>query len=142
LTGIVTRAGAARRWLAGEKPEIDRARTALDEIERSGLRAAEIIHGVRALFKKDQGDKVPVDINAAIRSVVALGRHEIQKHQIELQTELDDRLPSVSGSEVQLQQVILNLVMNAVEAMHVVHPRVLRIRSNLSKGGVACVDRG
>jgi signal transduction histidine kinase len=139
LTGIVTRAGAARRWLAGEKPEIDRARAALDEIERSGLRASEIVRSVRTLFKKDT-DKVPVNINGAILSVVALGRHEIRKHQIELQTELDDRLPSVTGSEVQLQQVILNLLMNAIEAMHFAQPRVLRIRSTLSNAGAVHVS--
>jgi signal transduction histidine kinase len=140
LTGIVTRAGAARRWLAGEKPEIDRARAALDQIERAGLHASEIIQNVRAIFKRDPQNKAPLDINRIILSVVALGRHELQRHQIELQTELDDRLPSITGNEVQLQQVILNLVMNAVEAMHFARPRVLRIQSNRSKSGAVCVS--
>ena len=133
LTGIVTRAGAARRWLARETPDIDKVRAALDKIEHAGLRASEIIQNIRALFKRDTHDRVPVDINRMILAVVALGRHEIQKHQIEVRTELDDRLPRVTGNEVQLRQVILNLLTNAVEAMHFAQPRVLRIRSRLSK---------
>jgi len=76
---------------------------------------------------------------------VALGRHEIKKHKIELQTDLDDRLPRIIGNEVQLQQVILNLLMNAVEAMHLAQPRMLRIQSNLNKSGtvhVSIADNG
>lgn len=140
LTGIVTRAGAAKRWLAQENLEIGKVRAALDQIERAGLHASEIIQNIRAIFKSDGHDRVPVDINRTILAVVALGRHEIQKHQIELQTRLDERLPSVSGNEVQLQQVILNLLMNAVEAMHSAQPRVLRIRSHLSKPEVVNVS--
>jgi signal transduction histidine kinase len=140
LTGIVSRAGAARRWLAGENPEIDKVQAALDQIQRAGLRASEIIKNIREIFKRDTHDRVPVDINRIILAVVALGRHEIKKHQIALRTELDDRLPSVTGNEVQLQQVILNLLMNAVEAMHFAHPRVLRIQSRLSRPEVVHVS--
>jgi signal transduction histidine kinase len=133
ITGIVARAGAARRWLTREKPEIDKAQAALDQIERAGLHASEIIQNIRTVFKRDTHDKVPVDLNRTILAVVALGRHEIQKYQIELRTELDERLPSVTANEVQLQQVILNLLTNAIEAMHFAQPRMLRIRSRLSK---------
>jgi signal transduction histidine kinase len=140
LTGIVARAGAARRWLAGERPEIDRARAALDQIERAGLHASEIIQNVRSIFKRDAQDKARLDINRIILLVLALERHELQTHQIELQTELDARLPSITGNEIQLQQVILNLLMNAVEAMHFARPRVLRIQSNLSKSGAVHVS--
>jgi C4-dicarboxylate-specific signal transduction histidine kinase len=140
LTGIVTRASAAKRWLARENLEIDKVRSALDQIERAGLHASEIIQNIRAIFKRDGHDRVPLDINRTILAVVALGRHEIQKHQIELQTQLDERLPSVRGNEVQLQQVILNLLMNAVEAMHFAQPRVLRVRSNHSKPEVVNVS--
>jgi signal transduction histidine kinase len=140
LTGIVSRAGAARRWLAGENPQIDKAQAALDQIERASLRASEIIKNIRAIFKRDAHDRVPVDINRIILAVVALGLHEIRKHRIELRTELDDRLPSVTGNEVQLQQVILNLLMNAVEAMHFTNPRVLCIQSRLSKPEVVHVS--
>jgi signal transduction histidine kinase len=140
LTGIVTRASAAQRWLDRENPEIDNARAALDQIERAGLHASEILQNIRAIFKRDGADRVPVDINRIILAVVALGQHEIRKHQIELQIELDERLPKVIGNEVQLQQVVLNLLMNAIEAMHFVQPRVLRVRSRLSKPEVVNVS--
>ena len=140
LTGIVMRAGAAQRWLDRKNPEIDNVRAALDEIERAGLHASEIIQNIRAIFKRDGNDRVPVDINGIILAVVALGQHEIRKHQIELQIQLDERLPKVIGNEVQLQQVVLNLLMNAVEAMHSVQPRVMRIRSRLSKPEVVNVS--
>jgi signal transduction histidine kinase len=140
LTGIVTRASAARRWLAAERPDIDKARAALDQIENAGHRAGDIIQNVRAMFKKDTHEKLPVDVNRIILEVLALGQNELQKHQIEVHTELDDRLPSVTGNRVQLQQVILNLVMNAVEAMHSAQPRRLRVQSRLSKPDVVHVS--
>jgi C4-dicarboxylate-specific signal transduction histidine kinase len=133
LTGIVTRASAARRWLAAERPDIDKARAALDHIENAGHRAADIIRNVRAVFKKDTHEKLPVDVNRIILEVLALGQNELEKHQIEVHAELDDRLPNVTCNRVQLQQVILNLVMNAVEAMHSAQPRRLRVQSRLSK---------
>jgi signal transduction histidine kinase len=140
LTGIVMRAGAAQRWLNRENPEIDNVRAALDQIERAGLHANEIIQNIRAIFKRDGNDRVPVDINKIILAVVALGQHEIRKHQIDLQMQLDERLPKVIGNEIQIQQVVLNLLMNAVEAMHSVQPSVLRIRSRLSKPEVVNVS--
>ncbi len=133
LTGIVTRASAAQRWLARENPEIDKIRAALDQIEQAGLHASDIIQNIRAIFRPDANDKTQVDINRIISAVVSLALHEIQKHQIEVQTQLDDRLPMVWGNVIQLQQVVLNLLMNAVEAMHFGSPRVLRIESRLSK---------
>ncbi len=140
LTGIVTRAGAARRWLAAERLDIDKARAELDKIENAGLRAAEIVQNVRAVFRKDTNEKVPVDVNRVVLEVLALGQNEFQKHHIEVHTDLDDRLPSVTGNRVQLQQVVLNLVMNAVEAMHSAQPRRLRVQSRLSKPGVVHVS--
>ena len=140
LTGIVTRAGAAQRWLDRESPEIDKVRAALDQIERAGLHASEIIQNIRAIFKRDGNDRVPVDINRIVLAVVALGQHEMRKHQIELQIQLEERIPKVIGNEVQLQQVVLNLLMNAIEAMHFAQPRVLCIRSRLSKPEVVNVS--
>jgi signal transduction histidine kinase len=136
----VTRAGAAKRWLGREKPEIEKVRGALDQIERAGLHASEVIQNIRTIFKRDTHEKVPVDLNRMILAVVVLGRHEIQKYQIELRTELDERLPSVTANEVQLQQVILNLLTNAIEAMHFAQPRMLRIQSRLSKPDVVHVS--
>jgi PAS domain S-box-containing protein len=140
LTGIVTRASAARHWLEAENLNIDKARAALDQIETAGHRAADIIRNVCAVFKKDTHERKPVDVNRVIVEVMSLGEIEFKKHQIEVRTELDNRLPSVTGNRVQLQQVILNVVMNAIEAMHSAQPRRLRIQSSLSKPDVVHVS--
>jgi signal transduction histidine kinase len=144
LTGIVMQAGAARQWLALREPSIEKARDALDQIESDGLRAGEIITSLRGMFKKETQARNPVDINRLIFTVLAIVRHELQKHEVELRTELDESLPSLEGDRVQLQQVVLNLVMNAVEAMQVA-PRILSIRSCVSKPNfvhVAVEDTG
>ncbi len=133
LTGMVTRASAARRWLARETPDLERVRQALDQIIVAGHRTAEIVQNVRAMFKKDAPDNAPVRINRVVWAVLALVHSEIQKYQVEVQMAVDSQLPTVTGNEVQLQQVILNLVMNAIEAMHSTQRRELRIQSRLSK---------
>jgi signal transduction histidine kinase len=133
LTGIVARASAARRWLARERPDTDKVRTALDEIEAAGHRASDILKNVRSLFNKDTEEKSQVDVNRLIESILELTRIDLRKHQVDLQSEIDDRLPLVSGNPVQLQQVILNLILNAIEAMRSVQPRVLTIESKLNE---------
>jgi PAS domain S-box-containing protein len=140
LTAIVTRASAARRWLAAESLNIDKARAALDHIENAGHRAADIIKHVSAVFKKDTHERNPVNVNRIIVEVMSLGESELKKHHIEVHTKLDDRLPSVTGNRVQLQQVILNMVMNAIEAMQSGQPRRLRIQSGLSRPDVVHVS--
>ncbi len=144
LTGIVMGAIAARRWLALREPGIDEARDALDEIESAGHRAGEIITSLRGMFKKETQARNPIDINKLIFTVLAIVRHELQKLGVELRTELDESLPALEGDRVQLQQVVLNLVMNAIEAMPVA-PRILSIRSCISKPNfvhVAVEDTG
>jgi signal transduction histidine kinase len=144
LTGIVMQASAARQWLALREPSIEKARDALDEIESNGLRAGEIITSLRGMFKKETQARNPIDINKLIFTVLAIVRHELQKHGVELRTELDESLPALEGDRVQLQQVVLNLVMNAIEAMQVA-PRILSIRSCISKPNfvhVAVEDTG
>jgi C4-dicarboxylate-specific signal transduction histidine kinase len=133
LTGIVVSASAARRWLALRQPSIEEARDALDQIERDGHRAGEIITSLRGMFKKETQARKPIDINKLIFTVLAIVRHELQKHGVELRIELDESLPALEGDRVQLQQVVLNLVMNAIEAMQSSAPRTLSIRSCLSK---------
>jgi len=135
LTGIVTRASAARRWLAAERPDIDKARAALEAIVAAGHRASDIITNVRSMFKKDTQDKSLVDINKLIWAVLGLVYLDLRKHQIDLASELDDQLAPVLGNQVQLQQVILNLVLNAIDSMRSVEPRVLSIRSRLNGHG-------
>jgi signal transduction histidine kinase len=145
LTGIVTAASAARRWLTLREPNIEEVRDALDQIESNGQRAAEIITSLREMFKKETQARSPIEINKLIFTVLAFVRHELQKHRVELRTELDESLPALEGDKVQLQQVVLNLVMNAIEAMQSGAPRILRIRSCVSKPNfvhVAVEDTG
>jgi C4-dicarboxylate-specific signal transduction histidine kinase len=133
LTGIVMQAGAARQWLALREPRMEKARDALDQIERDGIRAGEIITTLRGMFKKETQARNPIDINELIFTVLVIVRHELLKHGVELRTELDESLPALEGDRVQLQQVVLNLVMNAIEAMQTGAPRKLSIRSCVSE---------
>jgi C4-dicarboxylate-specific signal transduction histidine kinase len=145
LTGIVVSASAARRWLALSEPSIEEAQDALDQIERDGHRAGEIITSLRGMFKKETQARKPIDINKLIFTVLAIVRHELQTHGVDLRTQLDESLPTLEGDRVQLQQVVLNLVMNAIEAMQSAAPRTLSIRSCLSKPNfvhVAIEDTG
>jgi signal transduction histidine kinase len=140
LAGIVTRASAALRWIRAEKPNLERAEAALEGIVASGHRASDIISSVRAMFKKDAPQKVSTDINQVIRTVLSIVRVELQKHGVELQTRLNEHLPTVQGDKVQLQQVLLNLVMNAIDSMHSVQPRVLTIRTEQPGAGLVHVS--
>jgi signal transduction histidine kinase len=145
LTAIAMAATAARRWLALREPSIDEARDQLDQIENNGLRAGEIIKSLRGMFKKETPARGPIDINELIVMVLAIVRHELRKHEVELHTELDQSLPALDGDRVQLQQVVLNLVMNAIEAMQLTAPRTLSIRSRVSRPNfvqVAVEDTG
>jgi signal transduction histidine kinase len=140
LTGITTRANAALHWLASETPNIDRARAALSQIVTAGHRASDIITSIRAMFKKDTNERVPIDVNQLITSVLAIVRVDLLRNRVEVYTELDEPAPTVVGDKVQLQQVILNLVMNASEAMHSVRPRVLKVKSEQRKPNIVHVS--
>jgi signal transduction histidine kinase len=131
LAGILANAQAALRWL--EKANVEEVREGLNGIVSDGHRASDIVTNLRAMFKSDVQEKTLVDINKLVLSVLALARIDLQKHEIDLQTQLDDRIPEVLGNQVQLQQVVLNLVMNAVEAMSSLKTRVLRIKTELSQ---------
>jgi len=139
LSGIVTRASAALRWLRAEKPNVEKAEAALEGIVAAGHRAGDIVASVRAMFKKDPPQKVSTDINQIVRTVLSIVRVELQKNNVELQTQLDEHLPPVQGDKVQLQQVVLNLVMNGIEAMQSVRPRVLKVQTDQAKPGLVHV---
>jgi signal transduction histidine kinase len=128
LTGITTRASAALRWLAPDTLDLDNARAALIQIVAAGERAGDIVSGVRAMFKKQPTEPTRIDINKLVRTVLQIVRVELQKHDVTLNLQLED-IPSVQGDEIQLQQVLVNLIMNAVDAMNSVRPRVLSIRT-------------
>jgi len=138
LAGIVANAQAALRWL--EKANVEEVREGLKRILSDGHRASDIITNLRAMFKSDVQEKTLVDINKLVLSVLALVRIDLQKHEIKLQTQLDDRIPQVLGNQVQLQQVISNLVMNAIESMGSLQTRVLRIKTELSQSNTVYVS--
>jgi PAS domain S-box-containing protein len=117
LAAVMTNANACLRWLAGPIPNLDEAREAVARINRDGKRASDVINRIRALVKKGTTEKARLDLNEAIQEVVSLVQSEIQKSGVTLQMELAADLPQILGNRVQLQQVILNLVMNGIEAM-------------------------
>ena len=123
LGGMIARAAAGARWLAAEPPDIAEARSALDNIAADGKRAREVIARIRALTKRQVPRMELLDINRKILDVLALTEQELRSHDIALRTELDRTLPHVAGDRVQLQQVLLNLIVNAIEAMSGVHDR-------------------
>jgi len=140
LTGIVTRANAALRLVSTEKPDLASIGAALEGIVAAGHRAADIVASVRAMFKRDAPQKISIDINQIVRTVLSIVLVELQKTNVELRTQLNEHLPTVRGDKVQLQQVVLNLVMNAIEAMHSVRSRVLKIQTDQTQPGMVRVS--
>ena len=117
IAAAVTNAQAALRWLSGVSPDVDEARKTLALVVKDGNRASEVVNRIRDLFRKAPTYKQSVDINEAIREVIDLTHGEAVKNGVTVTTELAGRLPPIQGDRVQLQQVILNLIINAVEAM-------------------------
>ena len=147
LTGVVTNGDAGLRWLNRNEPDLDEARNALLRIVRDGTRAGEVIRGLRALAKKSGPQLTRLDINDVIREVLALTRSELQRHDVVLHAELAAVDRPVMGDRVQLQQVLLNLIMNGVEAMRGITERTreLTLSSMLVEPGsvlVAVEDTG
>jgi PAS domain S-box-containing protein len=131
LSGIITNAGTCLRMLNADSPNIDGARETARRTIRDANRAVEIISRLRALFSNRKTSTEVVDLNAASQEVISLSLRELQDGRVALQTEFADDLPSVQGDRIQLQQVILNLIRNAAEAMSDVddRPRELVIRT-------------
>ena len=131
LAGVIANAEAGLRWLDRETPDLDAVRRSVEWVIEDGNRASEVIRRVRALANKTDVEKTPLNINNVVREVVVLVQRELISHQASLQMELEPALPMILGDRVQLQQVIINLVMNGIEAMQPVtdRPRELVIRS-------------
>jgi PAS domain S-box-containing protein len=127
LAAIVTNGNAALRWLAAEPPNLDEARESVGRIVRDGHRASEVVGRVRALFRKAATAKERLDINDLIQDVLALVPGELRRNHVQLRTVLAHDLPQVVADRVQLQQVLLNLIINAVEAMSTVADRQRRL---------------
>jgi signal transduction histidine kinase len=135
LAAVVNAASACRRWLDGDTPNLDEARLAVDWIVNEANRASEVIRRVRALANKTDIEKVPLDLNDVVKEVIAFLQREMDSHRVSLRIESAPVLPMIPGDRVQLQQVIINLVVNGIEAMQSVtdRPRELVIRSQLDE---------
>jgi PAS domain S-box-containing protein len=135
LGAIVANAGAGLHWLARTPPDLVEARESFEQIASEGRHAAEVIQGLRSIFKSKELAHVSIDLNHLIHEVLALVRGAVQKHGIVVRTELDETLCQVTGNRVQLQQVLFNLISNAIEAMESAGDRNLLIKSELEKNG-------
>jgi PAS domain S-box-containing protein len=147
LMAIVTNAETCLRWLESDRPDLDEARQAAERIVRNGHRAADILRSIRGMARKSGPEMTLFDINDAVRDVLALIRGEMRRHDVLLETELFPDLGSIMGDRVQLQQVILNLIRNGIEAMSALtlRPRVLRVSSQTDEHGnviIAVTDTG
>jgi len=137
LSGIITNGSTCLRMLAADPPNVDGARETARRTIRDGNRVFEVITRLRALFAKKTAATEPVDLNEATREVIALSSSELQRNGVKLRAELADGLTSITGDRVQLQQVILNLLLNASDAMNGVHdrPRELTITTESDESG-------
>jgi C4-dicarboxylate-specific signal transduction histidine kinase len=147
LAAIITNADACLLWLEADRPDLEEARQAATRIVRNGHRAGDIIKSVRALTRKSAPEMVSLDINEVIREVIVLMGTEFRRHGVRVETSLPSKLSSVIGDRVQLQQVVLNLIMNGIEAMSesVRGRRRLHIKSADDESGrvrVAVEDSG
>jgi signal transduction histidine kinase len=143
ITAGINNTGAALNWLASQPPKLEEVRQALGEAVKEGNRAIDVIGRIRALIKKAPPRKDTCDINEAIRDVVGLTHGEMVKNNISAHTQLAEDLPRVQGDKVQLQQVILNLIINAVDAMSSISTgsRELFISTAKGVGGIVVTVR-
>jgi len=138
LTAIVTNANFSLRQLKSSNPSLDELRAAITEIVNDGTRASAVISRIRGLLVTGSSRRTELEINEIIRDVITLLRNELTRNRVQLRTELAANLPRVQGDPVQLQQVLINLILNAIEAMRLSteQPRKLVIRSAKNSDGV------
>ena len=138
LTAIVTNANFSLRQLKGSTANLDELRTAIAEIVNDATRASAVISRIRGLLVKGSPRRTELDINRVIQEVITLLRNELTRNRVSLRTDLASNLPRVPGDPVQLQQVLINLVVNAIEAMRTStdRPRELQIRSEKNADGI------
>lgn len=135
LAAIVANASAGLRWLGRTPPELVEVRESIEQIVREGQRAADVVQSVRSMFKTKELARVFVDLNRLINEVLALVQGTLQKNGIVVRTDFAELPASVTGNPIQLQQVLFNLVSNAIEAMDSVAERIMLIRTRLENGG-------
>jgi len=131
MAAIVSNGSAGLRWLDRENPNIERAKATLNNIVQAGQRAGQIIESLWAISKKENSIRAPLGLNGLIREVLSFTETELQGHQIAARTTLDETIPDVLADRVQLRQVVLNLITNAVEAMNSVdaNSRLLHLKT-------------
>jgi signal transduction histidine kinase len=146
LSGMITNADAGLRWLDRTTPDLDKAKASFKFIISDGHRAGAVIESIRAIFKKDARNRTSLDINELVGDALALVGDELQKHRVSVQAEQNEQLPRVKGDRVQVQQVLLNLITNAIDSMAAKDgSRVLCVRSEVHDGGgviVSVADTG
>jgi signal transduction histidine kinase len=135
LTAIVANGNAGLRWLANETLDVEEARAVLKRIVSDGHRASDVIRNIRGSFKNANEERTPLDLSDLIRDTLALLHGELQNQRVSIQCELAEALPKISANRVQIQQVIVNLITNAVDAMSSVmnRARVLRVKSEIDE---------
>jgi signal transduction histidine kinase len=137
LTAMITSADAGLRFLDRDNPKVDKAKEAFEQIVSDGHRAGDVIGTIRAVFKTDIRKRTTLDVNELIQEALALTRSDLEKHQILVQSPPNYQLPAIRGDRVQLQQVLLNLIMNAIDAMAAKgDPRILSVKSETVEGNV------
>jgi signal transduction histidine kinase len=146
LTGMITNADAGLRWLDRTTPDLDKAKASFKLIISDGHRAGAVIGSIRAIFKKDAQNRTSLDINDLIGEALAFMRGDLQRHRIVVQSEPNAQVPQVRGDPIQLQQVLLNLIANAIDSMAAKDgARVLCVKSEVHDGGglkVSVADTG
>jgi C4-dicarboxylate-specific signal transduction histidine kinase len=137
LAAIVSNADSCVIWLAKDQPNLDKARRAAERIVKDGHRAAEFIQSIRAQARRSASEMVLVDLNRLIVDTLELMQAELQRHEVLLETRLVDDLALIKGDHTQLQQVIVNLVTNAIEAISTSRrsPRVIRVSTESNENG-------
>jgi signal transduction histidine kinase len=146
LSGMITNAYAGLRWLDRPMPDLDETKAAFKQIVADGHRAGAMIGSIRTMFKKDAGNRTSLDINDLIGDALSLTRDDLQRHRIRVQAEPNEQVPHVRGDRIQLQQVLLNLITNAIDSMAAkVGARDLCVRSEVHDTGgviVSVADTG
>jgi signal transduction histidine kinase len=142
IAASITSANACLRWLARDPPDLERARAAVSRIEQDGNRAADVISRLRSFYKKGTPPEPEiVNLKDIIREMTALLRKEAVRHSIKIHSELDEDMPNVLADRVQLQQVFMNLMLNAIEAMNDIGGK-LTISSRLASEDQVMVSIG
>jgi signal transduction histidine kinase len=136
LAAMITRSGTGLRWLDRPAPDLDKAKAEFKHITADGRRAAAVIESIRANFRNDDRIRVSLDVNGLIQESIALARDDLQNHRILVKADPNPQKPRVIGDRIQLQQVLLNLITNAIDSMTAKEgPRVLCVKSEVRHGG-------